>query len=176
MQLTKGQKYGIIAISIAGLVVMVMLFLYLMTHPVVTNRLRDISIIVLAITLIALDVVLMVMMWQIIKLLLFLLDELKPVLESLQETSSTVRGTASFVSEGVTSPMIDVSAKTAGAKGSLRYVLASVGIRSKKQGAGQPDRPAASDWWTGAPEPARPASSAGQTTQETTNNVDQEGI
>lgn len=175
MQLTKGQKYGIIAISIAGLLVLVMLFLYLMTHPVVTNRLRDISIIVLAITLIALDVVLMVMMWQIIKLLLFLMDELKPVLQSLQETSSTVRGTASFVSEGVTSPMIDVSAKTAGAKGSLRYVLASVGIRSKQQGASQATG-AAPNWSTGAAEPARPASSAGQHTQETTNNVDQEGI
>ncbi|MCB0200431.1 MAG: hypothetical protein H6649_04250 [Caldilineae bacterium] len=172
MQLTNRQKYGIIAISVAGLVVLVMIFLYLMTHPVITNRLRDISIIVLAITLIVLDIVLMVMMWQIIKLLMFLLDELKPVLESLQETSSTVRGTASFVSEGVTSPMIDVSAKTAGAKGSLRYVLGSMGIRSKKQGA-VPAAGPVPGWSAAATEPA---SGASEQTQEATNNVEQEGI
>ncbi|MEZ4771189.1 MAG: hypothetical protein R2844_22565 [Caldilineales bacterium] len=175
MQLTNRQKYGIIAISIAGLLVMVMIFLYLMTHPVIANRLRDISIIVLAITLIALDIVLLLMMWQIIKLLIFLMDELKPVLESLQETSSTVRGTASFVSEGVTNPMIDMQAKTAGAKGSIRYMLASVGIGGRKQNAGQAAG-TVPNWSTGAPGPGRPASSASQPTQETTNNVDQEGI
>ena len=171
-QLTKGQKIGIAAIAIAGLLVLVMIFLYLMTHPVITNRLRDISIIILAITLITLDIVLMAMMWQIIKLMMFLLDELKPVLESLQETSSTVRGTASFVSEGVTSPMIDVSAKTAGAKGSLRFVLGSLGIKSRKR---TPD-PAAGyqpDWSAStAPSSGTPT----ETTQETTNNGEREGI
>ena len=80
-QLTQRQKIGIGIIAAAGFLVLVMIFLYLMTHPVVTNRLRDISIIILAITLIALDAILMVMMWQIIKLLMFLLEELKPVLE-----------------------------------------------------------------------------------------------
>ena len=171
-QLTQRQKIGIGIIAAAGFLVLVMIFLYLMTHPVVTNRLRDISIIILAITLIALDAILMVMMWQIIKLLMFLLEELKPVLESLQETSSTVRGTASFVSEGVTSPMIDVSAKTAGAKGSVRYILGSLGIKAKKQ---TPDPVAGyqPDWSTGT---AAPSGGATHTTQETTNNGEREGI
>ena len=171
-QLTKGQKIGIVVISVAGFLVMVMIFLYLMTHPVVANRLRDISIIVLAITLIVLDIVLLLLMWQIIKLLTFLLTELKPVLESLQETSSTVRGTASFVSEGVTSPMIDVSAKTAGAKGSVRFVLGSLGIGGRKH---TPD-PAAGyqpDWSAST---ASPSNGATESTQETASDVEREGI
>lgn len=170
-QLTKGQKIGIVVIAVAGFLVMVMIFLYLMTHPVVANRLRDISIIVLAITLIVLDIVLLLLMWQIIKLLTFLLTELKPVLESLQETSSTVRGTASFVSEGVTSPMIDVSAKTAGAKGSVRFVLGSLGIGAKKR-ASDPAAGWQPDWSASAP----PSDRATQDTQETTSNDQREGI
>ncbi len=165
-QLTKGQKIGIVVIAIAATLVTVMLFLYLMTHPIVTNRLRDISIIVLAITLIVLDIAMMVLMWQIIKLLTFLITELKPVLESLQETSSTVRGTASFVSEGVTSPLIDVSSKTAGAKGSLRFVLGSLGVGGKKRGAGQ-QAGFAGSWPPGA---------ASQGAAESANHVEQEGI
>lgn len=171
-QLTKGQKIGIAVIVFASLLVTVMTFLYLMTHPVAANRLRDISIIILAITLIVLDIVLLLMMWQIVKLLTFLLTELKPVLENLQETSSTVRGTASFVSEGVTSPMIDMSAKTAGAKGSVRFVLGSLGIGGRKR---TPD-PAAGYQSNWSASTAAPSNGATGSTQETASDDEREGI
>lgn len=107
-------------------VIMVLILWYLFAHPLFTNNLRDVSIIFLAITVIVLDVILIVMIYQVIRLLEFLLIELKPVLDDVQQTTSTVRGTAGFVSEGVTSPLIDASSKAAAVKGSISYVVGSV--------------------------------------------------
>jgi hypothetical protein len=168
-QLSKGQKIGIAVIGVAGLIVTVLIFYYLMTHPVVATRLRDISIILLALTLIIIDIAMMVLLWQVIRLLTFLVAELKPIMQSLQETTGTVRGTANFVSEGVASPVIEVSSKAAGAKGSLRFVLESVGIGAKKQpGAmtGLSQEPAAV---------SRPANAASQGAPETA-TVQREGV
>ena len=46
--------------------------------------------------------------------------------------SSTVRGTATFVSDEVSSPIIDASARTARVKGSLRFVAASLDLPLSK--------------------------------------------
>ncbi len=109
---------------------------FLLTHPVVTGAITDISIIILALVVLVMNVFLIVMMWQIIRLIDFLLFELKPVLESLQETTSTVRGTASFVSEEISSPVIDAKAKAAGVKGSLRFVVDSLRSGAERAGRG----------------------------------------
>lgn len=125
-QLTTKQKafigFGVFLFS----VLMVLILWYLFSHPLFTNNLRDVSIIFVAITLIVLDIILILMIFQLIRLIEFLIVEFKPVLENLQETTSTVRGTAGFVSEGVASPMIDMSSKAAGVKGSISYVVGSV--------------------------------------------------
>lgn len=134
-QLTTKHK---IAIGVGAVLITAVLALVLwlmLTHPVVTAAITDISIIVLALVVLVMNVFLIVMMWQIIRLIDFLLFELKPVLESLQETTSTVRGTATFVSDEVSSPIIGVSAKAAGLKGSLRFVINSL-RNSAEQTAG----------------------------------------
>jgi hypothetical protein len=136
-QLTQKQKIAIgVAIALT-LAVMALVLTYLISHPVFTAAVTDISIIVLAIVVLVMNVFLIVMMWQIIRLIDFLLFELKPVLQSLQETTSTVRGTADFVSEGVASPMIDAKAKAAGFKGSLRFVVGSLKASAQRT-AGSP--------------------------------------
>ncbi len=117
MQLTQKQKTLIgmgIAIAIA---LLIFILWYMITHPVFTAAVTDIWIIILALVVLVMNVFLIIMLWQIIRLIDFLLFELKPVLESLQETSSTVRGTATFVSDEVSSPIIDASAKTARCQG-----------------------------------------------------------
>ena len=126
MQLTQKQKTLIgmgIAIAIA---LLIFILWYMITHPVFTAAVTDIWISLLALGVLVMNVFLIIMLWQIIRLIDFLLFELKPVLESLQETSSTVRGTATFVSDEVSSPIIDASAKTARVKGSLRFVVDSL--------------------------------------------------
>jgi hypothetical protein len=159
MQLTQKQKTLIgmgIAIAIA---LLIFILWYLLTHPVFTAALTDVWIILLALVVLVMNIFLIIMLWQIIRLIDFLLFELKPVLESLQETSSTVRGTATFVSDEVSSPIIDASAKTARVKGSLRFVVDSLTKGAQQRGPqGTGAQGAASP---GAPPPSWGA--AGQT-------------
>lgn len=136
MQLTQKQKI-LIGVGIAIFVaVLIFVLWYMITHPVFTAAVTDIWIIILALVVLVMNVFLIFMLWQIIRLIDFLLFELKPVLESLQETSNTVRGTASFVTEEVSSPIIDVSAKSARVKGSLRFVIDSLTNGGQRAGGG----------------------------------------
>lgn len=145
-QLTQKQKTLIgmgIAIAIA---LLIFILWYMITHPVFTAAVTNIWIIILALVVLVMNVFLIFMMWQIIRLIDFLLFELKPVLESLQETSSTVRGTATFVTDEVSSPIIDASAKAARVKGSLRFVMDSLlrggqGASRGPQGSEAPPTP-----------------------------------
>ena len=135
MQLTQKQKILIGVGAAIFVAVLILVLWYMITHPVFTAAVTDIWIIILALVVLVMNVFLIIMLWQIIRLIDFLLFELKPVLESLQETSNTVRGTASFVTEEVSSPIIDVSAKSARVKGSLRFVIDSL-MNGGQRGAG----------------------------------------
>ena len=78
------------------------------THPEGTAILRDISIIVLALVTIVIGLFLTVLIFQLQSLISLLRTEIKPILDSTNETVSTVRGTTTFVSDSVVSPMINV--------------------------------------------------------------------
>lgn len=160
IELTNKQK---VLIGVGALLVTALLALtlwFLLTHPVVTGAITNISIIILALVVLVMNVFLIVMMWQIIRLIDFLLFELKPVLESLQETTNTVRGTASFVSEEVSNPMIDAKAKAAGFKGSLRFVVDSLRSSAERASSGPQDAP--SSGYTAQTPPPPWGATAGQ--------------
>ncbi len=158
-QLTQRQK-TLIGMGIAiGIALLIFVLWYMITHPVFTAAVTNIWIIVLALVVLVMNVFLIIMLWHVIRLIDFLLFELKPVLESLQETSSTVRGTASFVTEEVSSPIIDASAKSARVKGSLRFVIDS--LRSSAQQAGRGSQTGHAGSGPQSPPPAWDAASAG---------------
>lgn len=77
---------------------------------------RDIAIIILAVESIVIGVLLAVLVIQVIRLVKLLREEVMPILNSTQETVSTVRGTASFMSEHLVQPVVKVSSFTAGAR------------------------------------------------------------
>lgn len=77
---------------------------------------RDIAIIILAVESIVIGVLLTVLVIQVIRLVKLLREEVMPILNSTQETVSTVRGTASFMSEHLVQPVVKVSSFTAGAR------------------------------------------------------------
>jgi len=135
-QLTTKRKILIGVGVVVFLALLAFVLWYMFTHPVFAEVATNISIIVLALVVLVMNIFLIYMLWQIIRLIDFLLFELKPVLESLQETSNTVRGTASFVTEEVSSPIIDASAKTARVKGSLRFVIDSLINGGQRAGGG----------------------------------------
>lgn len=84
---------------------------------------RDIAIIILAVESIVIGVLLGILVFQVIRLVKLLREEVLPILNSTQETVSTVRGTASFVSDHLVQPMVKVSSYAAGARQAVSTLL-----------------------------------------------------
>lgn len=83
---------------------------------------RDLAIILLAVESLIIGVVLIVLIWEVRNLTKFLREEIKPILESADETVRTVRGTTTFVSETVVKPVVRVSSVAAGVWQALRLL------------------------------------------------------
>ncbi len=83
---------------------------------------RDLAIILLAVESLVIGVVLIVLVWEIRSLAKLLREEIKPILDSADETVRTVRGTTAFVSETFVNPMIRVSGFASGIMQALRIL------------------------------------------------------
>jgi ABC-type sugar transport system permease subunit len=87
---------------------------------------RDIFIIVLAMEGMIMGLALIVLVIQLAALINLLQNEIQPIVDNTNETVTTVRGTAQFMSQNVVEPVIKFSALAAGIGGILREAL---GIR-----------------------------------------------
>lgn len=79
-------------------------WLFLPTTP--TAQLRDIFLVLLALEGLLIGLAMLALSVEAGIFLYILYRELMPILESLQETTHTVRGTASFLSDKVTRPVV----------------------------------------------------------------------
>jgi amino acid permease len=84
---------------------------------------RDLAIIILAIESIVIGVLLILLLWQLRSLTVLLQEQIKPMLDSMQETIGTVKGTTSLVSETIVSPAIKISGFAAGVRRALQVML-----------------------------------------------------
>ena len=75
---------------------------------------RDIAIILVALEILIMNVLLLVLIWQVWRLVKMIGVEIKPVIEDGQETVGTVKGSAEFVSTSIISPLITTSSRVAG--------------------------------------------------------------
>jgi hypothetical protein len=112
--LTNRQIVGLVVVGIVVLLLVIALFYGLATHPFFTSILRDISIIVLALVTVIIGLFLIVLIFQLQSLISLLRYEIKPILDSANETVNTVRGTTTFVSDSVVTPMIRVASFASG--------------------------------------------------------------
>lgn len=72
---------------------------------------------------------LIVLVWQVMRLVQIVSSEVTPILDSVRRTSSTVKGTAEFVSETTVKPVITfVSAASAAS----RFVRSFFGLTSRR--------------------------------------------
>lgn len=78
--------------------------------------LRDLSIIFLAIMSIVVGVIMVVLLLQIRDLIILMRQEMKPLIESTQQTADTVRYTSQFMSKRVAKPVVDVISVAAGVR------------------------------------------------------------
>jgi len=153
------QKIGIILGVLVFVLVISALFYGLMTHPAFTAGLRDVAIIVLALVTMITSVLLAVLLFQLQSLIVLLRDEIQPILQSINQTTGTVRGTATFVSDAVVSPMIEVAGYVSGVQKALKTLFGgSGGQRASSQAAGREPEVTES-------EPVGPAQDSGEPTQ-----------
>ena len=84
---------------------------------------RDIAIIILAVESIVIGALLALLVIQVIRLVRLLRDEMMPIMKSTQETVSTVRGTATFVSDHVVQPVVKISSYSAGVRQAIKTLF-----------------------------------------------------
>ena len=99
---------------------------------VVVSLLRDAAIIIVAFETLIIGVMLFVLTLQIQALIKLLQEEIRPMLEMMNDTVSTVRGTTQFVSHNVVSPTIEAASFLAGIRRVFREVI-TLGKGSKEK-------------------------------------------
>jgi hypothetical protein len=98
-----------------------------------TAVLRDIAIIVLALVTAVIGVFLAILIFQVQSLIALLRNEIKPILDSANQTVSTVRGTSSFMSDTVVSPVIQVLSIVSGVRQTAKVLFRGPGRQSRSQ-------------------------------------------
>jgi hypothetical protein len=83
---------------------------------------RDVAIIFLALESIVIGVILLILIWEVRNLAKMLREDVKPILQSVDDTARTVRGTTTFVSSNFVTPLVRVSSFTSGIVETLRIV------------------------------------------------------
>ncbi len=96
----------VILLVIAGVVAAVY---FMAQNPAATTVIRDIFIIFMAVESLFIGFALVILMIQLARLTNLLQHEIKPILESTNETVNTVRGTAIFVSENIVEPVMKLN-------------------------------------------------------------------
>jgi hypothetical protein len=81
---------------------------------------RDAAIILLALESLVIGVLLSVLLWQLRNLSRMLEQEVKPLLDSVNETVGTVKGTSTFLSDTVVSPVVEAISTVAGLRRGLK--------------------------------------------------------
>ena len=92
----------------------------------ITATIRDIAIIIIAIQSIVIGGLLALLVWQIWRLVKTIQTEIKPIIQDTQTTVSTVRGTATFVSDNVVNPVVKTSSKVVGLRRTMQSLTADL--------------------------------------------------
>ncbi len=119
-------------ITIAVIISVVLLFIlvtlvsvyYLSLPTTDTERIRDIFIIFLSLEFLVLGLTMMILIVQMSTLINLLQNEIKPIIESTNETANTLRGTAVFISENLTEPVIALNEYIS----AFRQLLITIGL------------------------------------------------
>lgn len=115
----KPSKLPIILLGVGILLVILLIvgaILLIRADNDTTGRVRDVFIIFMALESLVLGAALIVLIIQLATLINLLQNEIKPVINSTNETVNTLRGTVTFLSENLTEPVIKLNSYLAGAK------------------------------------------------------------
>lgn len=99
----------IIGVIIIALVVLATIFLIKPENSAMTEQLRDVFIIFMALISLVLGIALVVLIIQLSVLINLLQNEIRPILDSTTETVNTLKGTTRFISNNITEPVIKLN-------------------------------------------------------------------
>ena len=119
-----------ITITIAAVIFIALLVLaiYGLTRDAnVTQNIRDIFIIFMALESLIIGAALVILIVQIASLINLLNNEIKPILDATNETIATLRGTTQFLSENLVDPVVKLNSYLAG----LQKVFELIGMKKK---------------------------------------------
>jgi len=119
---------GLVIGAVVFLVLMVLAIIYLANPTTPTGKIRDIFIIFMALGFLVLGLALVILIIQLATLINLLQNEVKPILDSTNETANTLRGTAIFLSNNLVDPVIKLNEYLAG----LRRMFELVNIGRKR--------------------------------------------
>ena len=109
-----GKKIGLIIVALLVLGLVIVGLVLLLQPATDTARVRDIFIIFMALEFLLIGIVMIVLILQLARLTLLLQNEIKPILDSTNETANTLRGTTTFLSEHLVEPVLKMNQYLAG--------------------------------------------------------------
>ena len=98
----------IAAIAVLGLLIWGAIFLFT-SDAGVTSQIRDVFIIFMALESLVIGVALVILIIQVAILTNLLQNEIKPILDTTNETVNTLKGTVRFVSDNMAEPVIKLN-------------------------------------------------------------------
>jgi len=112
------------------LIILIIASIWFLLQPTTdTAKIKDVFIIFMALQSLFLGIILVVLIIQLARLINLLQNDIKPILDSTNETVSTLRGTTAFLSENVVEPVIKMNEYLAG----ITKGLAVLGLTRKRQ-------------------------------------------
>jgi hypothetical protein len=122
----------VIGLVIGGIVILALLIVgvyFLLQDSETTAMIRDIFIIFMALVSLLLGGVLILLIIQLARLINLLQNEIKPILESTNETVNTLRGTTTFLSDNLVQPVMKLNEYMA----AVSQVAAIIGLSKARR-------------------------------------------
>jgi hypothetical protein len=121
-------RIGLIIGAILIAVVFVGIVYYLLHETTPTSTIRDILVIFMAFELLIIGLAVILLIIQLARLVNLFQNEIKPLLETANETMGTLRGTAVFLGDTLVQPVIKANSYLAG----FRRILDLLNINVKR--------------------------------------------
>jgi membrane protein implicated in regulation of membrane protease activity len=129
-EIARRQKMIVTALIVGGVIfiALIILIVFLLLQPgVPTEAIKNVFIIFLAVEMLIVGIAVVVLAVQVATLVNLLQNEVRPMLNSTNDTINNLRGTTEFLSENLVEPVIQLNGYLA----SLKRMLELMGLNKK---------------------------------------------
>ena len=112
----KGLTIALVALGILFAIIIAGSIILAFQSPVAVGAVRDVFIVLMALTMVVIGVALVILILQVSNLINILKNDIKPMLDSGTDTINTLKGTVRFLSTNLTEPVIKLNESLASLK------------------------------------------------------------